>query len=81
MPSLRWLQILLLAPVAFAGGTVGGGTAWALPHDVVLQLTPGFTGAPFLADLISGGFAMALLILSSAQIATLVQRSDTSRLA
>jgi hypothetical protein len=78
MPSLRLLQILLLAPVAFAGGTVGGGAAWALPHDALMQLTPGFNGGPFLADLVSGAFAMALLVLSSAQIATLLKRATAS---
>ncbi len=81
LPSLRWLQILLLAPVAFAGGTVGGGDAWALPRDVMLQLTPGYSGAPFIGDLVSGAFGMTLLILSSAHIAQLVQRGEPVRAA
>lgn len=76
-PSLRWIQILLLAPVAFAGGTVGGGVAWELPRDAWLQVTEG--AAPLFGHLVSGGFAMALVVLSTAHIATLIQRPDMVR--
>jgi hypothetical protein len=78
--TLRWLQISMLAPVALAGGTVGGNAAWAASRDAVLQFSQsGYGVAPLVADLCGGGFAMTLLILSAAQIAALVQRPAAVR--